>query len=120
MWAIIYPVCTLPLLIMLFIAQHRAHRAGTLKDYKSPFAQYGAMGLVRELFWQLDVIGIILMIAVFALILVPLTLAGGVASNAQTWKQAHIRKLRWLRTKNGKKRIGTDGFPYASQSHRSS
>ncbi|KAJ9115780.1 hypothetical protein QFC24_006888 [Naganishia onofrii] len=90
MWAIIYPVCTLPLLFMLFLAQHRAHRAGTLRDYKSPFAHYGAVGLVKELFWQLDVIGIILMIAVFALILVPLTLAGGVAAGAATWRQAHI------------------------------
>jgi SIT family siderophore-iron:H+ symporter-like MFS transporter len=90
MWAIIYPVCTIPLLVMLFLAQHRAYRAGTLRDYKTPFAQYGAAGLAKELFWQLDVIGIILMIAVFALILVPLTLAGGVSSNADTWKQAHI------------------------------
>ncbi|KAJ9110593.1 ferrioxamine B transporter [Naganishia vaughanmartiniae] len=90
MWAIIYPVCTLPLLFMLFLAQHRARRAGSLKDYKSPFAHYGAVGLVKELFWQLDVIGIILMIAVFALILVPLTLAGGVAAGAATWRQAHI------------------------------
>jgi SIT family siderophore-iron:H+ symporter-like MFS transporter len=105
---------------MLFIAQHRAHRAGTLKDYKSPFAQYGAMGLVRELFWQLDVIGIILMIAVFALILVPLTLAGGVASNAQTWKQAHIRQYRRsFRLGKGVKKRETDGCPYLSQSHRS-
>ncbi|KAI5449401.1 ferrioxamine B transporter [Naganishia albida] len=90
MWAIIYPVCTIPLLVMLLIAQHRAAQAGTLRNYKTPFAQYGVSGLARELFWQLDVIGIILMIAVFALILVPLTLAGGVSSNADTWKKAHI------------------------------
>jgi SIT family siderophore-iron:H+ symporter-like MFS transporter len=90
MWAIIYPVCTIPLLFMLFLAQRRAHRAGTLKNYTSPFAQYGAVGLAKELFWQLDVIGIILMIAVFALILVPLTLAGGIASTPDTWKEAHI------------------------------
>ncbi|KAJ9115781.1 ferrioxamine B transporter [Naganishia onofrii] len=87
MWAIIYPVCCLPLIITLFLAQRRARRAGVLTNYKSPFAHYGFVGLVKELFWQLDVIGLILMIAVFALILVPLTLAGGVK---ETWKQGHI------------------------------
>jgi SIT family siderophore-iron:H+ symporter-like MFS transporter len=90
MWAIIYPVCCLPLIITLYLAQRRAARAGVLNGYTTPFAHYGAVGLAKELFWQLDVIGIILMIAVFALILVPLTLAGGIASNAATWKQAHI------------------------------
>ena len=40
-----------------------------------------------QLFWQLDVVGVILMIAVFALLLTPLTLAGGFSA---TWRQAHI------------------------------
>jgi SIT family siderophore-iron:H+ symporter-like MFS transporter len=40
-----------------------------------------------DLFWRLDVIGIILIIAVFALILVPLTTAGGFASS---WTAAHV------------------------------
>ena len=39
------------------------------------------------MFWELDVIGIILMIAVFALILTPLTVAGGVSKE---WKTAHV------------------------------
>lgn len=48
---------------------------------------YGASQLLVELFWQLDVIGIILLIAVFALILVPFTLAGGVSTQ---WKTAKV------------------------------
>ncbi|KAF4306562.1 putative siderochrome-iron transporter sit1 protein [Botryosphaeria dothidea] len=87
MWAIIYPVSAIPLLAALFIAHRRAKKSADFADYKTPFEILGARGLTTALFWQLDVIGIILMIAVFALILTPLTLAGGVA---QTWKEAHI------------------------------
>jgi SIT family siderophore-iron:H+ symporter-like MFS transporter len=72
---------------MLWIAQRRAKRAGTLEDYRTPFQMLGARRLAAALFWQLDVVGIILLIAVFALILVPFTLAGGVS---QTWQSAHI------------------------------
>lgn len=87
MWALIYPVCAMPLLITLLVAGRRAERAGSLASFKTPFQSLGARQLVIELFWQLDIIGIILIIAVFSLILVPLTLAGG---EQATWKTAHI------------------------------
>ncbi|KFY19524.1 hypothetical protein V493_07924 [Pseudogymnoascus sp. VKM F-4281 (FW-2241)] len=83
MWAIIFPVCAMPLLITLLLAGRRADRAGTLASFKTPFQALGFTQLAIELFWQLDVIGIILIVAVFSLILVPLTLAGGVTA---TWK----------------------------------
>jgi SIT family siderophore-iron:H+ symporter-like MFS transporter len=47
----------------------------------------GFRRLSTSLFWQLDVVGVILLIAVFALILVPLTIAGGVKTE---WKTAHV------------------------------
>lgn len=87
MWAIIYPVCALPLLITLMMVARRAKKAGIMDKYKSPYEQLGAKQLLVELFWALDVIGIILLIAVFALILVPFTIAGGYGDN---WKQAHV------------------------------
>ena len=87
MWALIFPVCSLPLLLTLLYCARKAKKSGTLEDYKSPFQQLGFVGLVKALFWQLDVIGIILMIAVFGLILTPFTLAGGVS---RTWGTAHI------------------------------
>lgn len=87
MWALIFPVCAMPLLITLLLAGRRADRAGTLASLKTPFQALGYRQLAIELFWQLDVVGIILIIAVFALILVPLTLAGGVK---ETWKTAKI------------------------------
>ena len=102
MWAIIYPgmsapdidqypatdfvlASCIPLTISLFIVHRRAKKAGALAAFKSPYELYGPRKLVAAIFWQLDTIGVLLLIAVFALILVPLTIAGGVHSQ---WKTA--------------------------------
>ncbi|KDN67106.1 putative major facilitator superfamily transporter [Colletotrichum sublineola] len=87
MWCIIYPVCALPLIVSLSIVGRRARKQGLLDSYASPFRTLGLNKFLIELFWQLDVIGIILVIAIFALILVPFTLAGGLTSS---WQEAHI------------------------------
>ena len=87
MFGIIYTVCAMPLIISLWVVARRAKRQGRLAGYKSSFAILGARSFGLELFWLLDVIGVILVIAVFALILVPLTIAGGVTAQ---WKTAHI------------------------------
>ncbi|EXJ93019.1 MFS transporter, SIT family, siderophore-iron:H+ symporter [Capronia epimyces CBS 606.96] len=87
MWCIIYTVCAVPLMISLWIVGRRARKAGVLDKYKSPYETLGAKHLIVGLFWTLDVVGIILLIAVFALILVPLTIAGGIASK---WRAAHV------------------------------
>jgi len=89
MWCIIYTFCALPLIISLSVVSRRARKRGLLDNYKSHFAQLGFKNFVVDLFWRIDVIGIILVIAVFALILVPLTLAGGFTQGHQ-WKKAHI------------------------------
>jgi len=83
----LFQVCCIPLLTTLYVAQWRAKRSGALSGYKSSFQMLGARRLVIELFWRLDVIGIILLIAVFALILVPFTIAGGVHTQ---WKTAKV------------------------------
>ncbi|KAF4340185.1 siderophore iron transporter 1 [Fusarium beomiforme] len=80
MWCIIYPVCSLPLIISLLVVGHRAKKQGHLVGYRSSFQQLGLKSFTIELFWLLDVIGVILLIAVFALLLVPLTIAGGFES----------------------------------------
>jgi SIT family siderophore-iron:H+ symporter-like MFS transporter len=87
MWCIIYPVCALPLIISLWNVSRRAKKQGYLDNYRSSFQTLGYKNFTVELFWLLDVIGVILLIAVFALILVPLTLAGGFDSQ---WRKAHI------------------------------
>ncbi|KAK3192361.1 ferrioxamine B transporter [Lecanicillium sp. MT-2017a] len=83
MWAAIYPVSTIPLLFTLWWAGRKAD----LQSYKTPFQALGASGLCKALFWQLDVVGIVLIIAVLSLVLVPLTLAGGASTS---WHQGHI------------------------------
>ena len=87
MWCIIYTVCALPLILSLAWVGHRAKREGKMDSYKSSFEVLGFWHFVKELFWMLDVIGIILVIALLALILVPLTTAGGFQDS---WKQAHV------------------------------
>ncbi|KAL5403476.1 ferrioxamine B transporter [Paraphaeosphaeria minitans] len=87
MWCIIFPVASLPLIISLLWLGRKAKKSGALDDYKTPNQIYGPNKIAIALFWQLDVIGIILLIAVFGLILVPFTLAGG---ESTTWGQAHI------------------------------
>ncbi|PCG89075.1 Major facilitator superfamily domain, general substrate transporter [Penicillium occitanis (nom. inval.)] len=87
MWAIIYPVCTIPIMLILFIVHRRAKRSGALDGYKTSLQILGSRGLFVELFWQLDVVGIILIIAMLALILVPFTIAGGLGAQ---WKTAKV------------------------------
>ncbi|KIY46936.1 MFS general substrate transporter [Fistulina hepatica ATCC 64428] len=87
MWALIYFVCAMPLCFTLWYGAYKAELSGTLAPYKTPFQQLGFVDLVKQLFWQLDVIGVILVIAVFALILVPFTIAG---STRDEWATGHI------------------------------
>ncbi|KAJ5674996.1 Major facilitator superfamily domain general substrate transporter [Penicillium maclennaniae] len=87
MFAIIYPICTLPLITVLLVVQRRARKSGQLKPYKSSFELLGGRRLLMELFWHLDVVGLILMIAMLACILVPFTIAGGVTAQ---WKTAKV------------------------------
>lgn len=69
MWCIIYTVCAIPLLASLMWSTRQARLAGALDDFKTPYQMYGPRKLVQALFWQLDFLGMILMIAVFACIL---------------------------------------------------
>lgn len=87
MWCIIYTVCSFPLIGSLWWVGRKAKRSGALDHYKSPYQRYGAKRLAVALFWQLDVVGIILIILVLGLILVPFSLAKG---NATIWSSAKI------------------------------
>lgn len=87
MWAVIYPAMALPLIIALAVAGRRAKKNGALAGYETPWKRYGFKRTIVALFWQLDLIGLILVIFMFGLILVPLTLAGG---ESRTWGTAHI------------------------------
>ncbi|KAH8710046.1 siderochrome-iron transporter-like protein Sit1 [Phaeosphaeriaceae sp. PMI808] len=87
MWCIIYTVCCIPLIASLTWASWKAKRSGALQAYKTPYQVHGSKKLVPTLFWQLDVPGIILLIAMLACILAPFTLAGGAESQ---WTKAKV------------------------------
>ncbi|ROT43000.1 MFS general substrate transporter [Sodiomyces alkalinus F11] len=87
MWCIIYPACALPLIVALSIVARRARQRGLLDKHKTPFQALGWRKGWVDLFWRLDVIGIVLVIAMFALILVPMTIAGGFESQ---WSRPHV------------------------------
>ncbi|GAA5909919.1 hypothetical protein JCM8208_000989 [Rhodotorula glutinis] len=86
LWAAVYPFCALLVIVPFVVASRKAKRAGLLDDYSSPYKKLGFKGLCRHLFWEIDVVGVILTIAVLSLILLPFTLAGGVS---RSWKAAH-------------------------------
>ncbi|VVT53729.1 uncharacterized protein SAPINGB_P003720 [Magnusiomyces paraingens] len=89
-WAIILPVISIPLFFCLFHMRYLAKKNGDFDEINEDETEYrkrGFFGFVKYLFFKIDAIGLFLIIAVFALILVPLTLAGGVSTE---WKHAKI------------------------------
>ena len=74
MWAIIFPICTIPLFFSLWHAERRAKKQGLLDDIPSPYKAFGNKEQMIELFWQIDLVGLFLLAATMALILLPFTL----------------------------------------------
>ncbi|KAE8137908.1 major facilitator superfamily domain-containing protein [Aspergillus pseudotamarii] len=86
MFAIIFPICTIPLFATLLVGHRKAKKAN-VETYQHPIRLLGVGKFAKELFWYLDVVGILLLIAFLALILVPFTIAGAAA---EQWKTAKI------------------------------
>lgn len=59
-WAAVYPFCALLVIVPFVVATRKAKRAGLLDDYSSPYKKLGFKGLCRHLFWEIDVVGVIL------------------------------------------------------------
>lgn len=76
MWVIILPAAFLPLALSLLINQRKAQALRLLKP--KPWKGKGAMSILRNAWYQLDLFGLILLSAAVTLILVPLTLAANV------------------------------------------
>ena len=94
MWAFIFPLSAVPLLGCLIHMQIKARKTpewqemtkeinSQRKHSKKSLAYWKT--LVTELFWDLDVVGLLHVILILGLILVPFTLAGGVTSK---WARA--------------------------------
>ncbi|GJC92539.1 major facilitator superfamily transporter [Colletotrichum higginsianum] len=78
MWAIILPVCSIPLLTSLYSFGQQSR-----KSESHPEPKRAAV----DLFHQLDAVGLAILVAAFSFTLAPLTLAGGTASH---WKSPAI------------------------------
>lgn len=96
-WAFIFPLSCVPFLAclvhMLLKARktqewedlRREEREKFLELHTSRWTLKYLKVLLKALFWELDVVGILFIICVFGFILVPLTIAGG---TTETWKKA--------------------------------
>ncbi|KAK1723167.1 major facilitator superfamily transporter [Colletotrichum acutatum] len=78
MWAIILPICSIPLLTSLYTFGQRSRKADRQAESKKATV---------DLFHQLDAIGLAILITAFSFTLAPLTLAGGTVSH---WKSPGI------------------------------
>ncbi|CUM64918.1 uncharacterized protein PRCAT00002536001 [Priceomyces carsonii] len=90
MWAFIFPLACIPLTLCMIHMRYLAGKTEEWKQFKmrkTKYQELGLWGFLKHLFWMLDIIGLLLLIACLGCILVPLTLAGGVKS---TWKHGNI------------------------------
>ncbi|EMG49908.1 ARN1 Siderophore iron transporter ARN1 [Candida maltosa Xu316] len=90
MWAFIFPLASIPITCCMI---HMRWLAGKTEEWRvfkqrqTKFQELGVVGFGKYLFWKLDIIGLIFLIASLGCLLAPLTLAGGVK---ESWKKAHI------------------------------
>jgi SIT family siderophore-iron:H+ symporter-like MFS transporter len=87
MFGIIFPVVAIPLFLTLIAAEVRANRSGLLAGIPSPVRSLTKGHLWLDFFWQIDLVGLLIIAAIFSFILVPLTLAGG---NGSQWSTPNI------------------------------
>lgn len=85
MWAYIFPLATVPLIgcfvHMRFMAVRTPEWKLIIDEEKE---KKKSRNFFTDLFWSLDIVGILFIICVFGFILVPFTLAGGVKT---TWQK---------------------------------
>lgn len=72
-WAIILPTCFVPLFVSLWMNQRRAKKLGY--DVPSPFRGMTIVQVLKNLWFDLDFFGLVLLAAGVSLVLLPLTLA---------------------------------------------
>ena len=70
MWAIIYPLASLPLLVILYVIDSRFKKQS---GHQSPLRLLGAEKLGLQLFHQLDIVGLSILVFSFSFLLAPLT-----------------------------------------------
>ena len=89
MWCIIYPIASLPLLVTLYVVDRSvAAPKHALESPKRGVSKLrNAKRWLKDVSTQLDVFGLVVLVASFSLVLAPLTVAGGSTSH---WQNPHI------------------------------
>lgn len=80
MWSIIAPVSTVGVIAVFGWSSLRARRMGLLKNIPSAWGLFTTPSRWVHLFWVMDVPGLTLLAGALALILLPLSLGGGVSA----------------------------------------
>lgn len=95
MWAIVLPIAAVPLLLTLFLWEHRRKKIASEESRKIPRIlqniqpRDSVLTKVYKLCWvELDFLGCVLLIAGLSLILIPVSLTG--SSNSMAWKNANF------------------------------
>ncbi|KAJ6789851.1 hypothetical protein PWT90_10675 [Aphanocladium album] len=85
MWCIIYPIASLPLLVTLYIVDRSVTAPKyTVESHKWTESRLQSIKRwIKDISTQLDVFGLVVLVAAFSLVLAPLTVAGGTASHWQ-------------------------------------
>ena len=87
MWAIIYPIASVPLLGLLYHIEHKAAK----QYYHEPDAmkrnKVGLWKVAQQLFHQVDAVGLVAVVFSFSLVLAPLTITSETISR---WRDPHI------------------------------
>lgn len=84
-WAIILPIAFMPLALSLILNQRKAAKLGLLPP--SPFAGKSKVEVLKSLWYEMDVFGLLLLLAGVALILIPLSLA---ATTKNEWANSSV------------------------------
>ncbi|CAB4256969.1 similar to Saccharomyces cerevisiae YEL065W SIT1 Ferrioxamine B transporter, member of the ARN family of transporters that specifically recognize siderophore-iron chelates [Maudiozyma barnettii] len=89
MWAIIFPISCIPLLCCIIHMKYLAKKnhEDIWIAFKKPQNMTWSQFCIDVFFWKLDIVGLVLLVAIFGMILIPFTLAGGVNDK---WKSASI------------------------------
>ncbi|SCU86258.1 LADA_0D13388g1_1 [Lachancea dasiensis] len=90
MWAFIFPASCVPLIGCMLHMRWKVRNNPEwkkLQEEKTFFQSHGFVKFIVQLFWALDVIGVLLLTVCTGCILVPLTIAGGVTTS---WRSAKV------------------------------
>ncbi|TWU72683.1 hypothetical protein ED733_003420 [Metarhizium rileyi] len=89
MWCIIYPICSLPLLTTLYRIDRRVSlpKHGAPKNFRDRWNFLGLGKSTRGLVDQLDLVGLVTMVAGFSFILAPLSIIG---TTTEHWRNPYV------------------------------